>query len=225
MNFQDESGLNSGIQEQDPTRGRGGFGLAQWTGPRRIQLEDYARTQGKPVDDPELQLDFFMAENAGPEAGAWKSVMNSPDTQTAAVNFVSNWERPAEKHKLARVARYQGDSPSEGGARFGGTGLGDPANPVPVTTPTAPEHAAVVKKPETWGQKFKAGLGDALSHMGEGMAGGGQAAPTGITDTPRAALAANQPTLIGAGDSQAADLQRQKLAMMMAKLNSQKLWV
>ena len=51
MNFQDESGLNTGIQEKAPTSGRGGFGLAQWTGPRRVALETYAAYQGKPIDE------------------------------------------------------------------------------------------------------------------------------------------------------------------------------
>jgi hypothetical protein len=77
MNFQDESGLNTGIQEKAPTSGRGGFGLAQWTGPRRIALENYAQAQGRRIDDPDVQLDYFMQENAGPEAGAWKAVMRA----------------------------------------------------------------------------------------------------------------------------------------------------
>src|SRR5882672_7744691 len=42
MNFRDESGLAPGINERNPTSGRGGFGLAQWTGPRRRNLENYA---------------------------------------------------------------------------------------------------------------------------------------------------------------------------------------
>ena len=44
MNFKDESGLNPGINEQAPIvpGSRGGFGLAQWTGPRRKALEAYA---------------------------------------------------------------------------------------------------------------------------------------------------------------------------------------
>jgi len=131
MNFQHESGFDTGIQEIAPTSGRGGFGLAQWTGPRRIALEDFAKAQGKRIDDPDVQFDFFMRENAGPERGAWATVMNAPDAQTAAINFVKNWERPATVNLNRRIAQYQGDSPSEGGARFGGEGLGDPATAAP----------------------------------------------------------------------------------------------
>ena len=44
MNFQDESGLRTDINEQSPIvpGSRGGYGLAQWTGPRRNQLEAFA---------------------------------------------------------------------------------------------------------------------------------------------------------------------------------------
>src|SRR5262245_41324738 len=84
MNFMDESGLNTGIQDLAPTSGRGGYGLAQWTGPRRVALEEYARAQGKPVNDLDVQLNYFMHENLGPEAAAWKAVMASPTAQDAA---------------------------------------------------------------------------------------------------------------------------------------------
>ena len=73
MNFKDESGLNPGINEQAPIvpGSRGGFGLAQWTGPRRKALEAYASSQGKPVSDMNVQLDFLMQELQGPEPAAW----------------------------------------------------------------------------------------------------------------------------------------------------------
>lgn len=111
MNFQDESGLNTGIQEHAPISGRGGFGLAQWTGPRRVALENFAASRGKSIDDPDLQLDFFMQENAGPEAGAWNQVMASPDVRTAAQTFVREWERPASEHVATRTAKYSGSRP------------------------------------------------------------------------------------------------------------------
>jgi hypothetical protein len=50
LNFQDESGMNPGINEASPIvpGSRGGFGLAQWTGPRRDALEGYATNSGRP---------------------------------------------------------------------------------------------------------------------------------------------------------------------------------
>lgn len=71
MNFADESGFETGLNERSPTAGRGGFGLAQWTGPRRVALETYAASNGRAVDDPDMQIDFFMEQNKGAEADAW----------------------------------------------------------------------------------------------------------------------------------------------------------
>lgn len=110
MNFQDESGLNPGINEQAPIvpGSRGGFGLAQWTGPRRRALEFFASERGLPVADPELQMDFLMSELQGPEANAMKSIMAAPDSGSAAAAIVNNFLRPAESHRASREARYLG---------------------------------------------------------------------------------------------------------------------
>lgn len=56
MNF------NTAMQEVKPTSGRGGFGLVQWTGGRRTNLENYAAKQGKSVSDLEMQLEFMWLE-------------------------------------------------------------------------------------------------------------------------------------------------------------------
>jgi hypothetical protein len=230
MNFQDESGLNTGIQEKAPLSGRGGFGLAQWTGPRRVALEDFARSQGKRIDDPDVQLDFFMQENQGPEAPAWKAVMSAPTVQDAAVAFVNKWERPTSRHAAERSARYMGqgpgegdagrfggtglgtpvnmaDSPSEGGARFGGTGLGTPA----VATADAD------KKKRPWWKKM---LGDVAA--GATNFGGGGAAPAPLAPSPGAAVSQLQP--VSPVNPQQQEMQRQMLAQALARLNQGTLW-
>jgi D-alanyl-D-alanine carboxypeptidase len=99
-------------------------------------------------------------------------------------------------------------SPSEGGSKFGGTGLGQPTTAVAETAPVAK------KKKKSWQEKFTEGLGD-FTAAGP--------APTGITDLPRAALAQNTPTTVGDA-GQEAELRRQNLAQIMARLNSGKLW-
>lgn len=130
MNFRDESGLDTGIQERSPRSGRGGYGLAQWTGPRRIGLERYAAAQGASAADPEVQLDYFMQENAGPERGAWSKVMAAPSAQQAAAQFVTHWERPAAEHRQARVENYLG-ARHVGGAGSGSGNFEPPAaNPM-----------------------------------------------------------------------------------------------
>jgi hypothetical protein len=218
MNFHDESGLDTGIQEKAPLSGRGGFGLAQWTGPRRIALEDFARSQGKRIDDPDVQLDFFMNENRGYEAPAWKTVMNAPTAQDAAVAFVKNWERPTSENVAKRTAQYtNADSPSEGGARFGGTGLGQPG-----TGPTKP--LPPVDKPADEKEGFS--IGDTVADLGTaltGSAGGGSSIPNVPLVKPLTTITQSQPGELL--NPQAMQASRDRLAMAMARLNSGKLWV
>jgi hypothetical protein len=110
MNFQDESGLNPGINEQNPTvaGSRGGFGLAQWTGPRRKALEAFAAQRGAPVSDTNVQLDFLMTELQGPESAAWQKIAGTNDAGQAGAAIVNNFLRPAEQHRAQRAAEYTG---------------------------------------------------------------------------------------------------------------------
>lgn len=117
MNFQDESGLNPGINEAAPIvpGSRGGFGLAQWTGPRRKALEAFATKRGVDVSDTDMQLDFLMTELQGPESGAAKSILAAQDSGQAAAAIVNKFLRPAEEHRASREARYTGGKGYAGG--------------------------------------------------------------------------------------------------------------
>lgn len=110
MNFQDESGLNPAINEHQPLvpGSRGGFGLAQWTGPRRRALEAFAAQRGVPVSDPNVQMDFLMEELRGPESAAAQAILASPDAGSAAAAIVNKFLRPAEEHRARREAQYLG---------------------------------------------------------------------------------------------------------------------
>lgn len=114
-NFKDESGLNPGINEIAPIvpGSRGGFGLSQWTGPRRRALEAYAASQGRPVDDADLQLDFLMTELQGPEKSAWDRISAAQSTPEAAAAVVNYFLRPAEEHRARREANYLGGKAPE----------------------------------------------------------------------------------------------------------------
>jgi hypothetical protein len=218
MNFQDESGLNTGIQEQAPTSGRGGFGLAQWTGPRRVALEQFAQSQGKSIDDPDLQLDYFMSENSGPEAAAWQQVMAAPTAQDAAVAFVNKWERPAAEHAASRSAKYTNasDSPSEGGARFGGTGL-DKANPVDPSKALPAQQPQVAKAGDRdkYATAMSKGIGGFAAMQAPTMGGSDGRLPSYPQESyPTEAM----PIVSGGTD-------RNAMAMLMARLNSGQLWV
>ena len=85
VNARDESGLNPGINEAAPIvpGSRGGYGLLQWTGPRRRALEAYAADHGASVADPDMQMDYLLTELQGPESRAAQSIMAAPDGKPA----------------------------------------------------------------------------------------------------------------------------------------------
>lgn len=119
LNFQDESGLNPGINEISPTvaGSRGGFGLAQWTGPRRVALEQAAMRRGVDPSDTDLQLDFLVDELGGSESRAGRSILGAPDTGSAAAAIVNDFLRPAEEHRRRREAAYLGIPEYDNGYR------------------------------------------------------------------------------------------------------------
>lgn len=110
MNFQDESGMNPGINEKNPIvpGSRGGFGLYQLTGPRRVAYEKFAASRGVDPSNVDAQLDFLMTELQGPESRAAKSIFSAKDAGSAAAAIVSDFLRPAEEHRARRVAEYTG---------------------------------------------------------------------------------------------------------------------
>lgn len=113
MNMDDESGLNPGINEVAPIvpGSRGGFGLSQWTGPRREALETYAAQRGMPVENVDLQLDFLMQELSGSESAAADAIMATSNSGEAAAAIVNKFLRPAEVHRARREAQYLGSDP------------------------------------------------------------------------------------------------------------------
>jgi len=134
MNFQSESGLRPDINEVSPVvpGSRGGYGLAQWTGPRRRELEDFAAQRGVPASDMNAQLDFLMTELQGPESRAAQSIMAAPDSASAADAVLRQFLRPASEHVASRSAQYTGGAGTDtmmgqaGNDRLG-TGGVDPA--------------------------------------------------------------------------------------------------
>jgi hypothetical protein len=60
-NLNAESGIQ-GINEVNPTSGRGGFGWAQWTGPRRVDFEGYAGQRGLDPASDEANMGFLVEE-------------------------------------------------------------------------------------------------------------------------------------------------------------------
>jgi hypothetical protein len=109
-NFQVESGLNPGINEIAPIvpGSRGGWGLAQWTGPRRRQFEAYAGERGAKADDLDTQLDFLMHELGTTEKSAAKSIFAAQTPEQATRAISEKFLRPGIPHLDRRLAALNG---------------------------------------------------------------------------------------------------------------------
>lgn len=95
-NMKAESGLQPGINEIAPLvpGSRGGFGLNQWTGPRRVAFEKFAADRGMPLNDVQTQLDFTMYELQGPERAAWTALQGVDSPLDAARIYSEKFLRP-----------------------------------------------------------------------------------------------------------------------------------
>ena len=106
-NMKAESGFNPGINEQKPlvAGSRGGYGLNQWTGPRRRAYEAYAAEQGNGLADLGTQLDYTLWELQNTERGAWNALAGADNASEAARIYSDKFLRPGIPHMDARL-RY-----------------------------------------------------------------------------------------------------------------------
>jgi Phage tail lysozyme len=221
MNLQDESGLETGINERNPTAGRGGYGLAQWTGSRRTALENYARSRGVSADDPNAQFDYFMQENQGPEAKAWSAVMASPDERSAAQNFVRLWERPSKENMANRVTKYAGMTGVEPGSyNVASAAPAGPVGPGGNADIMKPSFSPEKNKPPSISDQLTGSMGDIANKM---MAGAASPAPLQGVQMAKPEAYFNEPVAANTINPQGAQAARNKLAMAMQRLNTGRL--
>lgn len=105
----ESAGLQAGIQERNPTSGRGGLGWGQWTGPRRVAFEKYAADRGLTTADPEANYGFLVHELRGAESGALDALRGADGVEAATRVFEEKFERAGVKAmgsrlKFARLA-------------------------------------------------------------------------------------------------------------------------
>jgi hypothetical protein len=84
----------------------GAFGLAQWLGPRKRALQDYARRQGSYAADPGTQLDFIDHELNTTERRARTKLLASNTLEDATTAFSDHFERAGknEKNNARRIS-------------------------------------------------------------------------------------------------------------------------
>lgn len=108
-----ESNLDPGINEIAPLvpGSRGGYGLNQWTGPRRRQFEAFAAERGTGLDDVNTQLDFTLWELQNTEKAAWEALQGAKDPIEAARIYSERFLRPGIPNmdkRLGEAARLAG---------------------------------------------------------------------------------------------------------------------
>ena len=117
-NMMAESRLDPGINEIAPLvpGSRGGWGLNQWTGPRRRQFEAFAQERGVGFDDLDTQLDFTLWELQNTERGAWNALQGAQDPREAARIYSEQFLRPGIPHldrRLAYADQFSGIAPQQ----------------------------------------------------------------------------------------------------------------
>jgi hypothetical protein len=102
-----ESNFNPAAEEM-PGTNKGGIGLWQHTGSRRLALVRFAQDRGKQWQDAETQIRFTASELLGPESHAWAQTQKTSSIEAATETAMLDFERPA----------VQGGPPTYGTARL-----------------------------------------------------------------------------------------------------------
>jgi hypothetical protein len=86
-----ESGLEA-IQEAHPVSGRGGFGWAQWTGPRRVAFENWCNSHAYSQTSDIANYSFLLQELRTTYAAVVRDVAAAPDLLTKTAAFEHYYE-------------------------------------------------------------------------------------------------------------------------------------
>lgn len=82
---------------------RGGFGWAQWTGPRRLQYEAWCARKGWKGDEFEANYSFLYRELIGPEAHALETLAAAGGLAAKTEAFMLGFLRPGIPHLDSRI--------------------------------------------------------------------------------------------------------------------------
>jgi hypothetical protein len=119
-NFSQESGFNPRVNEGGAVGsplGKGGYGLAQWTGGRQTNLVNFAKQRKKDPGDPSLQTDFLISELEGPERSSLESLRGAVSPEQSALVFRRDFERagvPKDENRFKAARNVLGQLNSLG---------------------------------------------------------------------------------------------------------------
>jgi hypothetical protein len=91
------------LQERNPRGGRGGYGWAQWTGPRRRAFEEYCQEKRVAPESDEANYGFLQHELSTTEHGAISALRGQDDLINTVITFERVFERAGVKHYMSRI--------------------------------------------------------------------------------------------------------------------------
>lgn len=94
-NFGFESQGFHTLQEEAPAAGRGGYGWAQWTGPRRRQFEAYCAALGVAPDSNDANYRFVCEELRTEQAATLRALRACTSLTAAVWSAGQTYERPS----------------------------------------------------------------------------------------------------------------------------------
>ena len=161
----------------------GAIGALQWTKERRLGLEQYAASVGKPVTDPYLQASYAVAEmtGQGPAAkfallqpGVWNSITQAKTPEEASRVWTMLMERPANANARAeeriRNGAAVGSIDANGNFVPGTATAAKPGGALPLGAGGATTTATPPEPPSALAQ-IGSTLGSALSGLVSGNSG------------------------------------------------------
>lgn len=129
----ESTGLTA-FQEASPTvaGSRGGWGWAQWTGPRRRRFESFADRSKLGRKSYEANYGFMKLELSGAYAGSVRSIRACQSLRDATIDFERTYESAGVKHYESRLKWAQRAYAACKAASA------KPAAPVPAPVPVPP---------------------------------------------------------------------------------------
>jgi len=108
VNVMHESAQFTKLTEmEENVHGTLGYGMAQWTGERRTEFENFLEEEGKEAGDLEANIDFLVKEwkgETGHDVGVSIEKLNNMKDLTEASNYVlKKYENPAEEHQTEKA--------------------------------------------------------------------------------------------------------------------------
>ncbi|XHB99344.1 phage tail tip lysozyme [Nitratireductor sp. ac15] len=85
-------------------RARGGYGYAQWTGPRRRAFEKWSANKGLPLDSYAANYGFLKHELKTTYKRALGKIKNAKTARQAAIATEKHYEQPGTPHRSSRLA-------------------------------------------------------------------------------------------------------------------------